>query len=290
MKNLKFGVEIELGGESRKKASEIIANYFGTENFYEGTYYDIWSAKDRQNRTWKVMSDASVHAGNESCEVVTPLLGYEDIEDLQEIVRKLRKNGFKADDTCGIHVHVDNSGMTANQIKNLVNLVSGREELIYQALKIKEHNREKWCQKTSLTFKQELNAMKKLSVDEIKKCWYMTQCGIEDGSYQHYNSSRYHLLNLHSMWQGKGIEFRCFNGTTHAGEIKAYIQLCLALVAKAKALKFAQTRQIAHTDSFVSMLYVLDYLGLKGEEFKTCRYHLTKNISHDEHVEYAYIS
>lgn len=286
MKNIKFGVEIELGGESRKKASELIANYFGTESFFDGTYYNKWCARDRQGRKWTVMSDSSVCAGNESCEVVTPLLNYEDIEDLQEIVRILRKNGFKANDSCGIHVHVDNEGMTAKHIKNLVNLVNGHEELIYQALKIREHGRENWCKKTSQEFKKELNSMKNLSMDNIKKCWYQTQSYCSDGSSNHYDSSRYHLLNLHSMWQGKGIEFRCFNGTTHAGEIKAYIQFCLALVHRAKELPWSHARGNEQKDSLKAMKLYIRRLGLVGEEFETCRYHMTKNLSHTDTVEY----
>lgn len=284
MKELKFGVEIELGGESRRKASEIIAKYFGTHNEFVGGGYNTWMAYDRLGRKWNVMSDGSVSAGHESCEVVTPLLSYDDIEDLQEVVRELRKNGFKANSTCGIHVHVDNSGMTAAQIKTLVNLVSGHEELFYQCLKIRENGREQWCRKTSKKFKDQLNKARKLEVADIKKIWYMTQSGCEDHSYVHYDSSRYHLLNLHSMWQGKGLEFRCFNGTTHAGEIKAYIQFCLALVAKAKSLRCAKTRENDREDSLRAMNSFLKYLGLSGEEFKTCRQHMTKNLTHSDRV------
>lgn len=284
MKTIKFGVEIELGGESRRKASEIIANYFGTSNEYVGTYYDTWMAYDRLGRKWNVMSDSSVHAGRQSCEVVTPLLTYDDIEDLQNVVRELRRNGFKADSSCGIHVHVDNCGMTAAQIKNLVNLVSGHEELIYQSLKIRETGRTHWCQKTDDNFKSQLNSEKNLNVNYIKKIWYTTQSDVEDGSNVHYDRSRYHLLNLHSMWTNKGIEFRCFNGTTHAGEIKAYIQFCLALVAKAKTLKYAKTRENCRKDSLRAMKCFLEYLGLNGEEFKTCRTHMTKNLNHSDSV------
>lgn len=284
MKALKFGVEIELGGESRKKASEIIANYFGTSHFHTGGGYDTWTACDMLGRKWNVMSDSSVNAGTQSCEVVTPLLTYNDIEDLQNIVRELRANGFKANSSCGIHVHVDNSGMDAKQIKTLVNLVSGHEELIYQSLKIRENGRERWCQKTDKEFKKQLNSAKALKVEDIKKIWYVTQSCSCDESCHHYDSSRYHLLNLHSMWTNKGIEFRCFNGTTHAGEIKAYIQFCLAMVAKAKSLKCAKTRENCREDSLRAMKSFLKYLGLNGVEFKTCRKHMTKNLEHSDSV------
>lgn len=38
------------------------------------------------------------------------------------------------------------------------------------------------------------------------------------------------------------VEFRLFNGTTHAGEVKAHIQLCLAIAAKAKTAACASTK------------------------------------------------
>ena len=37
----------------------------------------------------------------------------------------------------------------------------------------------------------------------------------------HYNSSRYHGSNIHATFTKGTVEFRLFNGTLHAGEIKA---------------------------------------------------------------------
>lgn len=40
---------------------------------------------------------------------------------------------------------------------------------------------------------------------------------------------RCHALNLHATRVKSTIEFRCFNSTTHASEMKSYVQLCLAV-------------------------------------------------------------
>lgn len=109
MKNQTFGVEIELTGLTRKKASKIIADYFGTHSYYIGTPYRTYGAKDTQNREWKVMSDSSIHIesrNGQPAEAVTPILKYNDIEDLQEIVRQLRHAGAIANSSCGIHIHI----------------------------------------------------------------------------------------------------------------------------------------------------------------------------------------
>ena len=57
------------------------------------------------------------------------ILRYEDIELLQQVVRKLREKGAKADNTCGIHVHVDATAYTAKNLWNLVNIMSAKEDI-----------------------------------------------------------------------------------------------------------------------------------------------------------------
>ncbi len=61
MRTQNFGIEIELTGITRERAAEVIAEYFGTESFYIGTYYKTYGAKDRQGRTWKATYDSSQH-------------------------------------------------------------------------------------------------------------------------------------------------------------------------------------------------------------------------------------
>ena len=141
MKTQKFGIEIELTGITRKKAADVIAEYFGTEKFYIGTYYQTYGAKDRKGRTWKATFDSSIiaqrkkggrreHASEEyKCEIVSPILEYEDLEDLQEIVRQLRHKGAFASDQCGIHIHVDASRYTPQTLRNLVNIIASKEDI-----------------------------------------------------------------------------------------------------------------------------------------------------------------
>ena len=100
MKTLNFGIEIELTGITRNTAAKTIAAYFGTgETNHEGGTYDTYTAKDSKGRTWKAMYDSSIRAEKKNggragdpyrTEVVSPILTYDDIEDLQEVVRQLR--------------------------------------------------------------------------------------------------------------------------------------------------------------------------------------------------------
>jgi hypothetical protein len=76
------------------------------------------------------------------------------------------------------------------------------------------------------------------------------------------------------------VEFRLFNGTTHAGKIKAYIQFCLAMSAWAinadKVPYFRDTKDFSKEQKAKIMKgFLVNRLQLKGKEFKTAREHLT---------------
>ena len=92
--------------------------------------------------------------------------------------------------------------------------------------------------------------------------------------------NRYHGVNLNSLFFRGTIEFRWFQGTIHAGEIKSYIQLVLAIAAKAISAKSSSSRRrefnaaSARYDFRVFLLH----LGMIGDEFKTARLHLMKRL------------
>lgn len=77
------------------------------------------------------------------------------------------------------------------------------------------------------------------------------------------------------------MEFRLFNGTTHAGRIKAYIQFCLAMSAWSincdhDNLHFKSIAGYTQQQKHDLMMRVLTKrLGMRGPEFKTARLHLT---------------
>lgn len=50
MRTQTFGVEIEMTGLTRKKASEVAAAYFGTASEYVSSSYDKYGAKDSTGR------------------------------------------------------------------------------------------------------------------------------------------------------------------------------------------------------------------------------------------------
>ena len=85
-------------------------------------------------------------------------------------------------------------------------------------------------------------------------------------------------IHIHIGLGEHTIEFRAFNGTLHAGEIKAYIQLCLAISAHALSTKAASsTRPVTDNPKYTFRCWLLR-LGFIGDEFSTAREHLLKKL------------
>ena len=114
------------------------------------------------------------------------------------------------------------------------------------------------------------------SARELNECWY----GYHIPSPGRYNTTRYHGLNLNNVWRAmRTVEFRYPNSTLHAGKVKAWIQFVLALNAKAMNAKGASHKKV-DTDNpkYNFRVFMVSGLGLKGDEFKTCRYHMTHHL------------
>ncbi len=297
MKGQAFGIEIELTGIKRERAAQTIAEHFGTSPRYEGGAYGKYTVADSQGRKWQVMKDASIKAEEKvngrliqvsddyKVEVVSPKCRYEDIATIQELVRKLRSAGAFANASCGIHIHVDAANHNAKTLRNLVNLMVSKEDLIYKALEVDATRISKFCQKVSNTLVEDINRAKPQTMELLKNLWYKPYGG--DGSWEHYHKSRYHGLNLHSVFSKGTVEFRLFNSTTHAGRIKAYIQFCLAVSQQAIDQKSASARKTATTNEKFTFRTWLLRLGLIGDEFKTARLHLLASLSGNSAWRYA---
>lgn len=291
LKNQLFGVEVEMTGITREKAARLVAEVLGTTPSHpESNCYHTRTIADQAARKWKIMRDSSIEAIRNDgtsepldeyrVEFVTPPLNYSDIELLQNIIRKLRENGAKAHSSCGIHIHVDGANHTAVSLRRLVNFMTARQDLIYEALQIGDRE-SNWCHKLNKTL---LDAMKKdkyLTKEKAEEIWYSRAndgyCGGID--HQHYNATRYHGVNLHSFFTKGTVEFRLFNSTLHAGKIKAYIQFCLAVSAWAitsqEKIVFRSMDGYTPEQKVTIMRNILTHrLGLYGDEFKTCRLHL----------------
>lgn len=268
----RFGVEIELTGISRADVRRILTEYFNDDELF-----------DSQGRDWNVKYDTSIYglyryngslvetsSNDYKIELVTPVLEYGDIPMLQEIIRLIRKAGGVSSEQyrCGIHVHVSDTGHNQDTLRNLIKMMSSKQYLLERALNIPDSRLSHYCQYVSKDLEQRCSRSFR-NMSALQKAWNNT-------------SDRYCMLNLSSLFSDKGIELRLFNGSLHAGVIKAYIQFSLALCQSAKELK--RTSSLIPRNDMndkYAMRTWLCRMHLNGDEFKTCRKFMTQNLMGD---------
>ena len=288
-----FGVEVEMTGITRRQAAEALAAYFGTSVHYCGTYYDAWGVTDPEGKVWKLMSDSSIRAerktadgyetvgrGEYQVEMVTPKLTYAELPKLQECVRRVRKAGAKANGSCGIHVHVDAANHNRQSLKNLIGIMYSKEDILFKALQVDPIRARDYCQKVRepmLRQARTLSSDETTDLTQLERVWY--EGAVENT--EHYNWTRYHALNLHSVFYRGTVEWRCFNSTLHAGKVAAYVNLCLAISAQAIAQRSTVMRKTKSENELFTFRVWLVRLGLNGEEFKHTRDHLLAHLEGD---------
>lgn len=182
MKKQTIGVEVEMNCITRNQAAKIAADFFGTGE-YKNTAprhgYMTWSAWDSQGREWKFQKDVSI-AGDDAhkCELVTPILTYEDMETLQELIRRLRKAGAKSH--------------TPQTMRNLANIMASHEELLADALNLDRGRIRRYCRMVNPKFLEQLNKKKPKTMSRFADIWYSAQ----NCDYGRDQSHSYNLLLL----------------------------------------------------------------------------------------------
>jgi len=283
LRELRYGIEIETVKRTREQIAWAIHSVVGghVRHIGQPASYDPWEVEDLRGRKWKVVNDASLTnvPSHLRAELVSPVLTYDDLEQLQEVVRAIRKAGGKINSQCGIHIHIDAEPFDGRKLGNLAKVVYKQEPLILHALSINSDRLRRYTRPVSEELIRNIERHRPKTKAELNRIWY----GYHNNQPQHYDNTRYHGVNLHNVWYRGTVEFRWFEATLHAGKIKAYLQFCLGIAAKALNGRAASSRkrdfdpQSAKYDFRVFLLH----LGLIGDEFKTARLHLMKNMPGD---------
>jgi hypothetical protein len=285
MKTIRFGVELEYTSTSQRSMARAIHRVVGGQ--IQG-----WAENEVRGpdgRVWKAVYDGSI--AGDGAEFVSPILTWEDISTLQEIVRSIRRSGARVHTSCGMHVHVDGAALnfprTTDNVRKLVNLTHKFEDYIFRMADVVErlprsmggeadaNGGRGWCHPLSAEF------VAKLKKGMGERALNVANYGYYNEYPRHYDESRYHGLNLHALWDKGTVEFRYFKASTHAGKVRANVMLCLALTAwaivsdRTSAKKKPYRDETAKYDARV----ILTKLGLNGDEHKNVRMHLTKHLN-----------
>lgn len=278
-------------GITRVEAAKALGELFGTAPYATNDYYKSWYVPDNDGKEWRFMYDSSITATKRQAgrnvmaddsyrtEMVSPKLSYAEMEKLQEVVRCLRHAGAAVNHSCGMHVHVDAANHTPRSLKNALSIMYSKEDILFKALKVDPDRVERWCKKVREPVLEKIRSLPSgTSMEKLKELWYEGS----DGSYEHYNWTRYYALNLHAVFSKGTLEWRCFESTLHAGKVRANITFALAVSAQAINQKRTQMRKTEITENpcFTFRTFLLR-LGLIGPEYKNVREHLLSNLEGD---------
>lgn len=270
-KNQKFGLELEFTGITRSQSINVLKQVLNS------TLANANFVKDAQDREWLMKYDGSVRAenGGDKNELVTPILTYDDIPLLQEVVRKLRDEGAIVNNSCGIHIHVESRNHDASSTRNFLNLFRNNEDALYSLLSVFPNRSRRYCQKL------------KSKHDYLFEKLSNRNCDFNDikNGFQHCRgSAKYSGLNLNKLcsfgFERGTFEFRLFNATLHAGEIRSYITLALKMSAYAINTTVVEpaissSRSKSHVLNFLNMLEIKE----NDVEMKNVYRNLTKKFN-----------
>lgn len=282
-----YGLEIENTVRNREALRDALCTAFHCgytdERVHSGWAYNV--------NGWLVEKDGSVNG----CELVSPVLTYGQLlSELPIVLDCIHALQGSADNSCGFHIHIGHKnydlnddytrhGFTVHTLKNLINLVTVRDTILKGACRVTY--RERWCKRYTDSFLDAIKSAK--TIDDIKSSYYWC-LGYEDGDDDgYYNQARYYLLNLHCLFGSAAngtIEFRLFNGTVNFEKIKAYVDLCSAMVDMAEKQNrisdAKESREKAESENpKYSFRTFINKLGLIGDEFKSTRKVLRMSLS-----------
>lgn len=278
--HIRFGVEVETIGATRTEVVDALVEEFEEAGFHvvesrpRYSVYDTRFVDVRGVGRFKVMADSSLSMGRDfQAEVVTPVLtGNKGLYILTEyVIPAINGTDAYVDNSCGIHVHID--GSQAGGIRGLsrVAKIWYRYEKVVSTLLANGHRR-RYCASMDSEFITSIVQNTPSTHAALARAWYAEE-DWEEYAEAHYDSSRYRALNLHSYFYRGTIEFRCFNGTLDTPTIYGYVALCMALVARAKALTrttHAQ-RPCASGRLLCEVDRMLETLGMIGHNYDTAR-------------------
>ena len=291
VKKQTFGIYLMMYNISREDACTVIANYFGTGNTIKHKRSSKkWTCLDDKGRAWIVKKDDMIYAYDwEQTVLETPALNYDEIKDLLNIVKELKRAGARSDRNryCALYCRIGADGHTPTSLRYLVNIMAWCEDLLISALKVPSYRLVNRCQKVDRVFLEKLNQRKPRTMAEFEDIWYEQS---HDKRTDLYNRTQRKMLNLHETFTTGMIEFKLFQfgipsnrstGNINICQLKSYIQLSLALSQMAKMQNSTNLSPLQGENPKQKMMSLLYSLGFGGDEFKTARNVLTRWLQGD---------
>lgn len=211
---VRFGVEIEYTGISREAAARAI-NDAGVAAQVEGYNHQTRSHV-------KVIGDASVTGSrnNRGGEVVLPpLAGEAGFDTVRKVCDALTDAGARVDRSCGLHVHVDTKGLTAEGIVRYAEALYAAQPML-RSLVSPSRRTGQWSRPTR---------------SGMLHTFRSAVTGAPRPGYGGEGIDRYTAINLTAYGRHGTIECRLHHGTLNGNKIVRWIEMLLAIRATVEA-------------------------------------------------------
>lgn len=227
--NIEFRSSEDTFLPKRFVSAEIELNHCGARDFrvYKNEWAKIISVCSG------VKTDGSV--SGESIELNTmPAKGgvyHKQMDILKEAFKTVKA---KANNSCGLHVHVDCRDLQPRHLFKLANIWACVEDEMTELIK-PGRAANNFCKKFTDTSKKSW-LEKKFNLDS-------TLASNKERILNHFSHDRYHALNFTALNTHNTVEFRLHHGTANAEIIRNWGILCSEIVEYSKTCTFKQSRQ-----------------------------------------------
>jgi len=194
--------------------------------------------------------------------ITTPEILIDGQETLREVLDALKTAGAIAEGNLTVILLMD--AHTGNTLRNLVNLIFSKQNLIQKALAHQE----------AIIPDSLVTTINAVPIDTLDDFSNIVNTAIDAGTIIGESSLDIDMAN-------KTLSFSFFNASLEAQEIHAFGTFCWSLNEQAKQQKFSSTRQRESTNDRYSMRCYLLKLGFIGEEYKVARKILLARLDGD---------
>ena len=171
---------------------------------------------------WFYKYDGSVYGGNETREIVSPILkGENGIKQLKVICSAMRRSGFYSNATAGVHVHLGADGLSLDTFKNLCFNYTGFEPLV------------------DMMFPSDRRWSNAYYAESFSKLSNFVQTldsatSFDDLTRNLMGSTRYYKVNLKAFYSLGTVEFRQCIGTNDDRLITWFLYYCFYVMEASK--------------------------------------------------------
>lgn len=225
---MNIGIEVEFTNVERSTLGILLAEKLNSKfemsesgigrfNFIYGDLTGYSLTRDRSVQSYRKgtpFGDIEYEFSNELITKVIDIENNNELDTFKTTLDIIKENGGMVNDTCGLHVHIDQPDLDTT--KHILKVIHSAQ---YLQLGINQNRLDKYCKPIPDALIANLDSVS--SLKELKELW-LTVDGSDD-----IHDIKYYMVNID---QNRTLEFRWFNATLDYENIINGIHALLSLI------------------------------------------------------------